>query len=169
MDLMTNPDAILAYDRDDDHGSDGMHVLFADSHVEFFPIAAARKRFGKTVGTEHKTSRVAPAAGKFSQAPLMPLDQAKGLVVKDDINTYSIALHAFQLDVGRYPTTAEGLKALIQKPAKATGWKSAYIEKIRQDPWGHPYQYVSPGAGGEDFTVTSAGPDGKPSTADDIK
>jgi general secretion pathway protein G len=82
-----------------------------------------------------------------------------------DISTLMQALKLYKLDNQRYPTTEQGLQALIQKPTggpAATGWKEGgYLERLPKDPWGNPYQYLSPGIHGE-VDVFSFGADGQP-------
>jgi general secretion pathway protein G len=78
-------------------------------------------------------------------------------------------VEAFKSDCGRYPTTAEGLGALVIAPANVTGWKGPYRTSIAPDSWGHAFIYVCPGTHNPtSFDLYSAGPDGKPGTADDI-
>ena len=88
-----------------------------------------------------------------------------------DISTVMQALKLYKLDNQRYPTTEQGLQALMQKPTTgpaANGWKAGgYLEKMPKDPWGNPYQYLSPGLHGE-VDVISLGADGQPGgTGDD--
>lgn len=74
------------------------------------------------------------------------------------------ALDQYRLDMGRYPGTGEGLRALNDKPADvaATRWSGPYLKKaVPDDPWGKPYQYVQPGEHGE-FDLFSFGKDGQP-------
>lgn len=72
------------------------------------------------------------------------------------------ALQQYRVDVGRFPTTEEGLQALRAKPANSTKWDGPYLEKdLPTDPWGRPYSYVSPGQHG-DFDLASTGRDGRP-------
>ena len=83
-----------------------------------------------------------------------------------------IPLTAYKIDIGSYPSTAEGLQALIQAPANKSGsWKKPYIEELPTDPWGNPYQYRFPGSknvnGSSGYDVWSLGPYGTES-ADDI-
>ena len=63
------------------------------------------------------------------------------------IEEFAVALDLYQLEVGRYPNSEEGLNALIQEPSSAVGWNGPYLRKrvIRQDPWGFDYSYRSPG------------------------
>jgi general secretion pathway protein G len=85
-----------------------------------------------------------------------------------DISTVMQALKLYKLDNQRYPTTEQGLQALVQKPTSgpaANGWKTGgYVEKLPKDPWGNPYQYLSPGIHGE-IDVFSLGADGQPGGA----
>jgi general secretion pathway protein G len=86
-----------------------------------------------------------------------------------DLSSLELALDAFQIDTKHYPAQTEGLQALVQEPANATGWRGPYMRIIPPDPRGKPYIYVFPGTHLQDgFDLSSAGPDGKPGTADDI-
>ncbi|MES2898714.1 MAG: type II secretion system major pseudopilin GspG [Pseudomonadota bacterium] len=90
---------------------------------------------------------------------------------KVDISTMMQALKLYKLDNQRYPTTEQGLQALIEKPTAgpaANGWKAGgYIEKLPKDPWGNNYQYLAPGVKGE-VDLYSLGADGQPGgTGDD--
>lgn len=72
------------------------------------------------------------------------------------------ALDTYRLDTGRYPSTAQGLTALVQRPADEPKWHGPYLKKaVPPDPWGRPYAYVFPGQHGE-FDLYSLGKDGKP-------
>jgi general secretion pathway protein G len=84
-------------------------------------------------------------------------------VAKAQVEAFSRALSIFRLDVGRVPTTEEGLNALLVKPADvASKWNGPYLSKaVPQDPWGRPYVYRSPGTGGADFDLISLGKDGQ--------
>jgi general secretion pathway protein G len=82
-----------------------------------------------------------------------------------DISTVMQSLKLYKLDNQRYPTTEQGLQALVAKPTAgpaANGWKSGgYLDKLPNDPWGTPYKYLSPGIKGE-IDVFSLGADGQP-------
>jgi general secretion pathway protein G len=82
-----------------------------------------------------------------------------------DISTVMQSLKLYKLDNQRYPTTEQGLQALVSKPTAgpaANGWKSGgYLDKLPNDPWGTPYKYLSPGIKGE-VDVFSLGADGQP-------
>jgi general secretion pathway protein G len=94
--------------------------------------------------------------------------ESRVAAAKVDIATLKQALNLYKLDNQRYPTTDQGLQALMQKPTSgpaATGWKAGgYLEKLPKDPWGNPYQYLSPGIHGE-VDVFSLGADGQPGGA----
>ncbi|AUA57418.1 PilD-dependent protein pddA [Achromobacter spanius] len=87
-------------------------------------------------------------------------DQARQVAARQDIGGIMQALKLYRLDNGRYPTTAQGLRALAEKPDGASNWRG-YLDKLPNDPWGHPYQYLSPGVKG-DIDVFSFGADNKP-------
>jgi general secretion pathway protein G len=81
---------------------------------------------------------------------------------KAQIELFGTALDALRLDVGRYPTSEEGLKALREKPSGMENWKGPYLPKeIPVDPWGKSYLYKSPGEQG-DYDLISFGLDGAP-------
>lgn len=82
--------------------------------------------------------------------------------VRAQIDGFEKALDQFRVDMGRYPTTEEGLQALLAAPAEATRWGGPYLKKaVPKDPWGQLYQYVQPGEHGE-FDLYSFGRDGQP-------
>ena len=88
-----------------------------------------------------------------------------------DIVALENALDMYRLDNGRYPTTEQGLEALIQQPANMADARNyrtgGYIKRLPKDPWGNDYILVSPGEHGA-VDVFSAGPDAEANTADDI-
>ena len=89
------------------------------------------------------------------------LDQARVTAARSDINTLMGALNTYKLDNQRYPSAEQGLSALVGRPtvgAIPPNWKP-YLDKLPNDPWGHPYQYANPGLKGE-IDVYSFGADG---------
>ena len=97
--------------------------------------------------------------------------EARITAAKTDISQLMQSLKLYKLDNQRYPTTEQGLKALVEKPTSgpaANGWKTGgYVDKVQNDPWGNPYQYLSPGVKGE-IDIFSLGADGQPGgTGDD--
>jgi general secretion pathway protein G len=94
------------------------------------------------------------------------LGKSEVTITKAQIEAFEKSLDTYRLDVGRYPTTEEGLAALMAAPASATAkWNGPYLKKgIPQDPWGHAYIYRSPGSKGE-YEIVSTGKDGQPGGA----
>lgn len=96
-------------------------------------------------------------------------EQAKVAIAKADIEaTLATALKLYELDNGNFPTTSQGLDALLRKPTSSpvpTNWNGPYIEKSPFDPWGRTYQYRSPGEKRTDYDLSSEGKDEK--SADD--
>jgi general secretion pathway protein G len=90
-------------------------------------------------------------------------DEARVIAAKQDIASFMQALKLYRLDNLRYPTTEQGLQALVQKPVAMPlppNWKTGgYIERLPKDPWGNPYQFLNPGLHGE-IDVFSLGADG---------
>jgi general secretion pathway protein G len=96
------------------------------------------------------------------------LGKSEVTVTRAQIEAFEKSLDTYRLDVGRYPTTEEGLNALMAAPPTAAGkWNGPYLKKgVPADPWGHPYQYRAPGAKGE-YEIVSLGKDGQPGGAGD--
>ena len=89
-------------------------------------------------------------------------EKAKLRTTKAQIELFGTALDTFRLDVGRYPTTDEGLQALRQKPGGLERWDGPYLRKeLPLDPWSKPYAYRSPGEHGA-YDIVSYGADGTP-------
>ncbi len=88
------------------------------------------------------------------------LGGAKSDTAKLQIEELSSSLDLYRLEVGRYPTSEEGLQALVQAPAGVTGWNGPYLKKkdVPNDPWGNPYHYAAPGQHGP-FDLFSYGAD----------
>jgi general secretion pathway protein G len=87
-------------------------------------------------------------------------EKAKAKAARAQIEMFGTALDTFRLDVGRYPTTQEGLEALRQRPSGVERWDGPYLKKeIPRDPWGNPYVYRSPGER-EPYELSSYGADG---------
>jgi general secretion pathway protein G len=88
------------------------------------------------------------------------LGSSRTKAAKVQIQSLSTALELYKVDTGRYPTTSEGLKALVVAPPDATSWNGPYLTKkeVPSDPWGRPYAYRSPGEHAA-FEITSLGAD----------
>jgi general secretion pathway protein G len=96
-------------------------------------------------------------------------DQAKVTVAKSDIKAVSAALDMYKLDNYAYPSTQQGLEALVDKPSgnpPAKNWnRDGYLKRLPVDPWGNVYQYLAPGTRGA-FDLYSLGADGKQGGSD---
>jgi general secretion pathway protein G len=92
-------------------------------------------------------------------------DEARVVAARNDVAAIAQALKLYRLDNQRYPTTEQGLAALVSRPTVPPvppNWKpNGYLERLPKDPWGHPYQYLNPGLRGE-IDVFSLGADGQP-------
>lgn len=89
------------------------------------------------------------------------VDKAKQTAAREQIAQFESTLDLFRLDVGRYPTTEEGLQALQVKPSNVEGWDGPYLKQdVPVDPWGHPYVYRCPGQH-SDFDLMAMGLDGQ--------
>lgn len=97
-------------------------------------------------------------------------EDARLTAAKTQISSFGTALDAFEVDVSRYPTTAESLNALLVEPDDSTGWKGPYLKQgIPKDPWGENYIYEYPGRMNENgYDLSSPGPDKRAGTDDDI-
>jgi general secretion pathway protein G len=89
-------------------------------------------------------------------------EEAKRKAAKIEINQIGQSLDLYKLEVGRYPTTSEGLQALITAPSGVSNWNGPYWKNgaAPQDPWKNDYKYTSPGQHGA-YDIISMGPDGK--------
>ncbi len=92
-------------------------------------------------------------------------DEARIVAARHDIASLMQALKLYRLDNLRYPTTEQGLQALVSRPTTSplpTNWKAGgYVDRLPRDPWGNPYQYLNPGVRGE-IDLFSLGADGGP-------
>ncbi|MCX5696832.1 MAG: type II secretion system major pseudopilin GspG [Candidatus Omnitrophica bacterium] len=95
-------------------------------------------------------------------------EQARDAVAKADVDlNVATALKLYEIDNGAFPTTEEGLDALLAAPSSAKNWKGPYLEKKPLDPWGKVYLYKSPGTHRpQDYDLSSLGKDGVESSDD---
>ena len=100
------------------------------------------------------------------------IDDARVTKARQDIRAFETALNLYRMDNFRYPTTEQGLEALVKQPLDPNirNWKQGgYIDSLRKDPWGNEYQYAQPGRqNANSFDLSSIGPDGKAGTEDDF-
>lgn len=89
----------------------------------------------------------------------------------DITGNISVALDLYELDNGRYPSTDQGLQALLSKPSSSpvpSNWNGPYLKRKPVDPWKNVYKYVSPGTHSNDYDLYSVGPDGTEGSEDDV-
>lgn len=106
--------------------------------------------------------------GLVAPAALRQLGSAKEKIAHQSIERLASVLDIYKLDVGTYPTTEQGLQALLVRPEGVENWSGPYLkgETIPQDPWGHPFLYRMPSERqGHDYDLYSLGPSGKPGGA----
>lgn len=85
-------------------------------------------------------------------------EQARVSAARADISAnIALALDLFEMDIGRFPTTEEGLQALRVNPGSLPKWKGPYLKKDSKDPWGNPYIYKAPGTRNSDYDLYSSG------------
>jgi general secretion pathway protein G len=90
------------------------------------------------------------------------IGKSEQALAKAQIESFHKALAAYRLDTGNFPSTEDGLNALLTKPASAAKWSGPYLSKaVPPDPWGKPYVYRAPGSKG-DYELLSYGKDGQP-------
>jgi len=101
-------------------------------------------------------------AGYVGPKYFSQLGKSEAKVARAQMDAIEKALDHYRLDTGRYPTTEQGLAALNARPTNEAKWAGPYLKKeVPPDPWGRPYQYLSPGQHG-DYDLVSYGKDGQP-------
>jgi type II secretion system protein G len=113
----------------------------------------------------------APAAPVVPAAPVAPQMDfgAKKTAAHAQLQSLETALEAYEIDNGSYPTSQQGLSALLKGPAGLKTWHGPYVKTLPNDPWGRPFVYRNPGTHNHDsFDLISRGADGKLGTADDV-
>jgi len=153
----------------DDFGADGAHPSasgrqkVAELLLKFFRTDTTANQW--FLGRLSAQSRSAKPGAMEDSA----IAKAKRLRAKLDVRTLETAIDAFDVDLGRYPTNVEGLKALLVQPPDLKEWHGPYFKGKTTDPWGRPYVYRHPGRHNPNgFDLYSLGPDGQEGTSDDI-
>jgi general secretion pathway protein G len=96
-------------------------------------------------------------------------EQARLTAAQTQISSFDTALSAFEVDNGYYPKGKAGLLELVEQPRDAQNWKGPYLKDVPKDPWNNDYIYEYPGRRNvSSYDLSSAGPDGKPGSDDDI-
>jgi len=96
------------------------------------------------------------------------IDEARVTKARNDLRLYESALDLYRMDNFKYPTTDQGLDALVHKPndPNLKNYRpEGYVKQLQRDPWGHDYVYVSPGTNGAPYDLLSLGADGQPGGA----
>jgi len=94
-------------------------------------------------------------------------EQARRVKAKADIRSIQSMLATFKIDTGRFPTTSEGLQALVTNPGVKNYSREGYLERTPNDPWGNRYIYICPGLHSKDYDLESYGKDGEDGGTDD--
>jgi general secretion pathway protein G len=126
-------------------------------------VCAARHKAGFTlVEMLVVLTIIALILGLVGPRVLNYLGESRTKAAKLQIESFGSALDLFYLDVGRYPTSSEGLNALVQRPTGADIWNGPYVKggKVPTDPWGNTYQYSSP-VESAPYQIVSYGSDGR--------
>lgn len=154
------------------------HKLIGPVEMEVVPVslrrapsqhpAAPQRRHGSRIETGFTLLEllvviviIGLLAGYVGPKYFAQIGKSEVKVAKAQIDAFEKALDTYRLDLGRYPTTEQGLAALNEKPVNEARWQGPYLKKgVPPDPWGQPYQYRSPGEKGE-FDLFSFGKDGQ--------
>lgn len=107
---------------------------------------------------------------EFKSAEQTPgAEGARLAAARAEVSVLMTALNAYRLDNGKFPSTEEGLQALLVQPGGADNWKGPYVKEVPKDPWGNPYVYRSPGVRNtKTADVWSFGPDRRDGGGDDL-
>jgi len=97
------------------------------------------------------------------------ISKSEVTTAKAQLDALDKAVQAYRMDTGRYPSTGQGLKALVEVPTDEPRWRGPYLQgQVPNDPWGMPYQYRSPASNGREYELLSWGKDRAPGgTGDD--
>lgn len=96
------------------------------------------------------------------------VSRSESTTARAQLDALDKALQSYRIDTGRFPTTAQGLRALVTQPADEPRWRGPYLQgELPSDPWGSPYQYRTPGTNGRDFEILSWGKDRAPGGSGD--
>nr|WP_183634839.1 type II secretion system major pseudopilin GspG [Niveibacterium umoris] len=105
---------------------------------------------------------IALLAGYVGPRLFGEVGKAKGQTAQAQLKALADAMDLYRLATGHFPSTEQGLKALVEKPADEPAWAGPYLVKgLPLDPWGRPYVYARPGKDGHDYSLLSYGADGK--------
>ncbi len=95
--------------------------------------------------------------------------KAKVKAATVQLDNLGTALRSYEIEIGNFPNTQQGLEALYEQPSGVDDWDGPYMEqRVEEDPWGNEWQYRSPGSHNDDYDLYSYGPDGREGGGDDI-
>jgi general secretion pathway protein G len=95
--------------------------------------------------------------------------KAKVKAATVQLDNLGTALRSYEIEIGSFPNTQQGLEALYEQPSGVDDWDGPYMEqRVEEDPWGNAWQYRSPGSHNDDYDLYSYGPDGREGGGDDI-
>lgn len=136
-----------------------------------------RRRFGRSRAANHRPGEqgftlvemlvvitiIGLIMGLIGPRVLNYLGESRVKTARIQLQSLSAALDLYYLDLGRYPSTAEGLTALVQRPPSASAWNGPYLKggTVPSDPWNKPYLYRFPGERGAPYDIVSYGSDGQ--------
>jgi len=96
------------------------------------------------------------------------INRSETTAARAQLDAFDKALQAYRIDTGRFPSSSQGLKALVNAPADEPRWRGPYLQgDVPLDPWGMPYQYRTPGSSGRDYDLSSYGKDRAPGGSGD--
>jgi general secretion pathway protein G len=96
------------------------------------------------------------------------INRSETTAARAQLDAFDKALQAYRIDTGRFPSSSQGLKALVNAPADEPRWRGPYLQgDVPLDPWGMPYQYRIPGSSGRDYDLSSYGKDRAPGGSGD--
>lgn len=88
------------------------------------------------------------------------ISRSEATAAKAQLDAFEKALETYRIDTGRYPSTSQGLQALVSQPGDEPRWRGPYLKgQVPLDPWGSPYEYRVPGRAGKDYELLSLGQD----------
>ncbi len=146
---------------------DSIREVAAPASSEVSSALPPKKAINKTLAApDHDSDTTATISPDDFRALKQGGEGALEALTKIDLNNIETGLELYRVDTGAYPSTGQGLRALISSPSKMQDWQGPYLAKEPRDPWGNAYVYQASARKG--FELYSKGPDGKAHTQDDI-
>jgi general secretion pathway protein G len=146
----------------------GGFIAFDSATGDVVKVAVDQQKSGvEWVG---KLAKTADGKWEFKTGQAVGgVDTARLTAARADVTVIMTALNAYRLDNGKFPSTEEGLQALVVQPPGTDNWKGPYLKEVPKDPWGNPYVFRSPGKQNpKSVDVLSFGPDSRDGGGDDL-